>query len=132
MLREEHRLKVFENKVLWRKFEPKRDEVMGGWRKLQNKELHDLYSLPDIIRMIKLMWWVGHVAQKGVKRNAYKLLAGKPEGKRPLGRPRPRWVNNIRIDLVDIGLGGLDWIGLVQDRYRWRELVSVVMNLHVP
>jgi hypothetical protein len=89
-LREEHRLGVFENRVLRRIFEPKRDEVTGEWRKLHNEELHDLYSLPSFIRIIKArrMKWVGHVARMGEKRNAYRLLVGKPEGRRPLGKSR--------------------------------------------
>jgi hypothetical protein len=104
-LREEHRLRVFENRVLRRIFRPKRDEVMGEWRKLHNKELRDLYSLPSIIRIIKTrrMRWAGHVAKIGEKRNAYRLLVGKLEGKRPLGRPRRRWVDNIRMDLGGLG-----------------------------
>jgi hypothetical protein len=83
--------------VLRRIFGPKRDEVTGEWRKLHNKGLHDLYSSPSIIRIIKTrrMRWAGHVARMGEKRNAYRLLVGKPEGKRPLGRPRCRWVDNI-------------------------------------
>jgi hypothetical protein len=89
-LREEHRLKVFENRVLRKIFGPKRDEVTGEWRKLHNEGLHDLYSSPSIIRIIKSrrMRWAGYVAPIGEKRNAYRLLVGKPEGKRPLGRPR--------------------------------------------
>jgi hypothetical protein len=100
-LREEHRLRVFENRVLRRIFGPKRDEMTGEWRKLHNEELHDLYSSPSIIRIIKprRMRWAGHVARMGEKRNAYRLLVGKPEGKRPLGRPRRRWVDNIKLDL---------------------------------
>jgi hypothetical protein len=119
-LRVEHRLRVFENRVLRRVFGPKRVEVMGEWRKLHNKELHDLYSSPSIIRIImwRRMRWSGHVARMGEKRNAYRLLVGKPEGKRPLGRPRLRWVNNIRMDLGEVGWGDVDWIGLAQDRNR--------------
>jgi hypothetical protein len=92
-LREEHRLRVFENRVLRRKFGPKGDEVMGRWRKLHNEELRDLCSSPNTIRIMKSrrMRWTGHVAGIGEKRNAYRLLVGKPEGKRPLGRPRRRW-----------------------------------------
>jgi hypothetical protein len=99
-LREEHRLRVFENKVPRTIFGPKRDEVTGGWRKLHNEELHDLYSSPCIIRIIKSrrIRWAGHVARMGEKRNAYRLLVGEPDGKRPLGRPRRRWV-----DLLEIG-----------------------------
>jgi hypothetical protein len=92
---------VFENRVLVRIFGPKKDEVTGEWRKLHNEELRDLYSSPSIIRLIssRRMRWAGHVALMREKRNAYRLLVGKPEGKRPLGRPRRRWVDNIRMDL---------------------------------
>jgi hypothetical protein len=125
---------VFENKVLRRIFGPKRNEVKGRWRKLHNKELRDLYSSPSIIRIIKSrrMRWAGHVARMGGKRNAYRLLLGKPEGKRPLGRPRRRWVDNIKIDLLEIGWGGVDWMVLAQDRDKCRALVNAVMNLRVP
>jgi hypothetical protein len=104
-LREEHRLGVFGNRVLRRVFGPKRDELTGEWRNLHNEELYDLYSSPSIIRIIKArrMRWAGHVARRGEKRNAYSLLVGKPEGKRPLGRPRRRWLDNIRMDLVEVG-----------------------------
>jgi hypothetical protein len=120
--------------VLKRIFGPKRDEVTGVWRKLHNEELRDLYSSPSIIRIMKSrrMRWVGHVARIGEKRNVYRLLMGKPEGKRPLGRPRRRWVDNIKIDLLEIGWGGVDWIRLAQDRDKWRALVNAVMNLRVP
>jgi hypothetical protein len=115
---------------LRRIFGPKRDRVTGGWRKLHNKELHNLYSSPCIIKIIKSrrMRWAGHVAQMGEKR----LLVGKPEGKRPLGRPRRRWMNNIKMDLLKIGLNVVDWIDLAQDRYRWTALENSVMNLRVP
>jgi hypothetical protein len=95
-IREEHRLGVFENRVLRRIFGPKRDEVTGEWRKLHNEELHDLYSSQSIIRIIKArrMRWMGYVARMGEKRNAYRLLVGKPEGRRPLGRPRRTWLFN--------------------------------------
>jgi hypothetical protein len=88
-------------------FGPKRDEVTGEWRKLHNEELHDLYSSPSIIRIIKSrrMRWAGHVTRMGEKRNAYRLLAGKPEGKRPLRRPRRRFMDNIRMDLGEVGMG---------------------------
>jgi hypothetical protein len=133
-IREEHKLRVFKNRVLRRIFGPKRDGAMRGWRKLHNEELHNLYSSPDIIGIIKSrrMRWVGHAAQMGVKRNVYRLLVGKPEGKRPLGRPRRRWIDKIEMDLLEIGLSAVDWIGLAQDRLRWRALVNAVMNLRVP
>jgi hypothetical protein len=132
-LREEHRLRVFENKVLRRIFGPKRDEMMGGWRKPHNEELHDLYCSPSIVRIIKSrrMRWAGHLARIGEKRNVYRLLVGKPEGKIPLRRPR-WWVDNIKMDLLQIGWDSMDWIGLAQDRDKWRALVNVVMNLWVP
>jgi hypothetical protein len=109
-LREEYRLGVFENRVLRRIFRPKRYEVTGEWRKVHNEELHDLYSSPSIIRIIKArrMRWAGHVARMGEKSNSYRLLVGKPEGRRPLGRPRRRWVDNIRMDLVEVGWGDVD------------------------
>jgi hypothetical protein len=105
-LSEEHRLRVFENRVLRRIFKPTRNEVMGEWRKLHNEELRNLYSSPDIIRQIKSMRikWAGHVARKGEDRKLYKIFMGKPEGKRPLGRPKRRWKDGIRMDLREIGL----------------------------
>jgi hypothetical protein len=125
---------VFENRVLRRIFGLKRDEVTGEWRKLHNEELHDLYSSPSIIIIIKArrMRWAGHVARMRERRNAYRLLVGKPEGRRPLGRPRHRWLDNIRMDLKEVGWGDVDWIGLAQDRNRWRALVNSVLNLRVP
>jgi hypothetical protein len=109
-------------------------EVTGEWRKLHNEELRDLYSSPSIIRIIRprRMRWAGHVARMGEKRNAYRLLVGKPEGKRPLGRPRRRWVDNIRMDVGELGWSDVDWIGLAQGRNRWRALVNSVLNLRVP
>jgi hypothetical protein len=106
-LREEHRLRLFENRMLRRIFGPKRDEVTGGWRKLHNEELHGLYSLPSIVRMIKArrMRWAGHVARMGEERGAYNILVGRPEGRRPLGRPRRRWEDNIKMDLGVWGCG---------------------------
>jgi hypothetical protein len=100
--------------------------VVGGWRKLHNEELHS----PSIIRIIKSrrMRWVGHVSRMGEKRNVYRLLVAKPEGKRPLGRPRHRWIDSIKMGLLEIGLGDVDWISLAQDRYRWRALVNAVIN----
>jgi hypothetical protein len=116
--------------VLRRIFGPKRDGVTGGWRKLHNEELHNLYSSPSIIRIIKSrrMRWAEHVARMGNKRNVYRLLVGKPEGKRPLGGPRRRWIDNIKMDPLEIGLSVVDWTGLAQDRYRWRAVVNSVMN----
>jgi hypothetical protein len=113
-VREEHKLRVCKNRVLRRIYGPKRDGVTGGWRKLHNGELHNLYSSPSIIRIIKSMRmrWEGHVARMGEKRNVYRLLVGKPEGKRPLGRPRRKWMDTIKIDLLEIGLNVVDWIGL--------------------
>jgi hypothetical protein len=126
-------LRMFENKVLRRIVGPKRNKVTGGRRKLHNEELHDLLSSPSIIRIIKSrrMRWAGHVARMGENRNAYRLLVGKPEGKKSLGRPRHRWVDNIRMDLLDIRWGDVDWIGLAQDRDNWRALADAVMNLRV-
>jgi hypothetical protein len=134
MLREEHRLRVFENRVLRRIFEPRRYEVTRDWRKLHNEELHNLYSLPIIIIMIKSrrMRWSGNVARMGEKSNAYRILLEKPEGKRPLRRPKHRWVNSIKMDLRKIRWGGKDWINLAVGRDQWRALVNMVMNLQVP
>jgi hypothetical protein len=103
-------------------------------RKLHNEDLRDLYSSPSIIRIIKSrrMRWAGHVARMGEKRNAYRLLVGKSEGKRPLGKPRRRWMDNIRMALGEVGWGDVDWIGLAQDRNMWRALVNSVLNLRVP
>jgi hypothetical protein len=125
---------VLENRVPRRIYGPKRDEVTGDWRKLHNEKLHNLYSSPIIIRMIKSrrMKWAGHVARMGNKRNAYKIFVGKPEGKKSLGRPRRRWVDNIKMDIREIGWGGMDWIDLAQDREQWRALVNNVMNLRLP
>jgi hypothetical protein len=120
MLREQHRLRVFENRVLRRIFGPRNDEVTGEWRKLHNEELHNLYSSPDILRQVKSkrMRWAGHVARMGEERKVYKVLVGKPEGKTPLGRPRCRWEDGVRIDLREFGLGDVDWIRMAQDRDR--------------
>jgi hypothetical protein len=134
ILREEHRLRVFEDRVLRRIFGPMRDEVIGGWGKLHNEEIHNLYCSPSIIRIIKLksMRWARHVARMGEKRNACRISVGKPEGKKPLGRPRRRREYSIKMDLREIGWGGMDWIYLVQDRDQWRALLNMVMNLRVP
>jgi hypothetical protein len=112
-LREEHRLRVSENRVLRRIFGPKKDEVTRGWRKLHNEELHGLYSSPGIVRVIKArrVGLAEHVARMEVVRGAYNILVGRPEGMRPLGRPRRRWEDNIRMDQREIGLGM--WIGFI-------------------
>jgi hypothetical protein len=124
---------VFENRVLRTIFGPKRDGGTEFWRKLHNEELRDLYSSPSIIRIIKSrMRWAGHMVRVWEKRNVYRLLVGKPEGKRPVGRPRRGWIDNIKLDLSGIRLGVVDWIGLVHYTYRWRALVNAVMNFRVP
>ena len=126
-------MRVFENRVLRRVFGSKRDEVTGEWRKLHNEEHRDLYSLRNIVRVVKSrrMRWAGHVARMGEGRGVHRFLVGKPEGKRTLGRPRHRWVDNIKMDLREVGGDG-DWMELAQDRDRWRALVNTVMNLRVP
>jgi hypothetical protein len=129
-LREEHRLRVFENRVLRSIFGPKWDEVTGEWRKLHNKELDILYPSPNIIRQIKSrrMRWEGHVARMGEERKVYRVLVGRPEGRRSLGRPGHRWEDEIRMDLGEIGWGSVEWIQLAQDRDPWQALVNMVMN----
>jgi hypothetical protein len=133
-LREEYKHRVFENRVLRRIFGPKRDEVTGECRRLHNKELHALYTSPNIIRVIKSrrLRWAGHVACMGERRGAYRALMWKPEGRRPLGRPRYRWEDNIKIDLCEVGWVGIDRIDLAQDRNRWRAVVNAVTSLQVP
>jgi len=125
---------VFENIVLRRIFRPKRDEVTGEWRKLHNEELNNLYSSPNTVGVItsRRIRWAGHVARMVEGRGVYRVLVGKPEGRRPLGRLRRRWEDNIRMDLREVGCGCVDWMELAQDRDRWRALVSAVMNLRVP
>ncbi|KAJ4447398.1 hypothetical protein ANN_09404 [Periplaneta americana] len=153
-LRKEQRLRMFDNKVLRKIFGAKRDEVTGEWRKLHNAELHALYSSPDIIRNIKSrrlklaghvarmgqsrnvfrirLRWAGHVARVGESRNAYRVLVGRPEGKRPLGRPRRKWEDTIKMDLRKVGYDDRDWINVAQDRDQWRAYVRAAMNLRVP
>ncbi|KAJ4445794.1 hypothetical protein ANN_12479 [Periplaneta americana] len=130
-LREEHRLRVFENKVLRKIFGAKRDEIKGEWRKLHNAELHALYSSPNIIRNIKSrrLRWAGHVARMGESGNAYRVLVGRPEGKRPFGRPRRRWKDNIKMDLREVGYDDRDWIDLAQDRDQWRAYKLLLYKL---
>ena len=125
---------MFENRVLRRIFGPRWDEVTGEWRRLHNEELNDLYSSPNIVRVIKSrrMRWAGHVARMGEERLVYRVLVGKPEGRKPLGRLRRRWGDNIRMGLQEMGCVYMDWIGLAQDRDSWRTIVSAVMNLRVP
>jgi len=121
-------------RLLRRIFGPKRDEVIREGRKLHNEELNNLYSSPNIVRVKKSrrMRWAGHVACMGERRGVYRILMGKPEERRPLGRPRRRWEDNIRIDLRKVECGCVDWMELAQDRDRWRALVSAVMNCRVP
>jgi hypothetical protein len=112
-------------------FGPKMEED-GSWRKLHNDELHSLYPSPNIVRVIKSrrMRWAGHVARMGEE--IYRILVGRPEGKRPLERPRRRWEDNIKMDLREIGIDGANWIRLAQDRAQWRAFVKTVLNLGVP
>jgi hypothetical protein len=131
-LGDEHRLRVFETGVL-RTFGPKREED-GSWRKLHNDELHSLYSSPNIVRVIKSrrLRWARHLGRTREGRGVYRVLVGRPECKRPLGRPRRRWGDNIKMDLREIGIDGLNWIRLAQDRVQWRTFVNMVMNLRAP
>ena len=113
-MREERRLRVFENRVLRRIIGPRRDEVTVEWRKLQNEELNDQYSSPNIVRVMKsrIMRWAGHVARMGERRGVYRVLIGKPEGKSPLVRPRCRWLDNMKMNLQEVGCGvwnGSSW-----------------------
>jgi hypothetical protein len=125
---------VFENRVLRKIFGLKRDEVTGEWRRLHNEELNDLYSSPNVIRVIKSrrMRWAGHVARMGKGRGLYRVLVGKPGVRGPLGRSRCRWEDNIKMDLQEVEWEGVDWIDMAQDRDRWRAVVNAVMNLRVP
>jgi hypothetical protein len=132
-LGEEHRLKVFEERVMRKIFGPER-EGDGSWRKLHNDELHDLYSSPNIVRVIKSrrMRWAGHVARMGDGRGVYRILVGRTESRRPLERPRRRWEDNIKMDLRETGIDGTNWIWLAQDGVQWRALVNTVINFRVP
>jgi hypothetical protein len=119
-MRKERRLRVSENRVLRRTFGSSRDKVTREWRKLHNDELNDLYCSPNIVRVIKLrkMRWTGHVACMGERGGVCKFLVGKPERKRPFVRPRRRWEDNIKMDLQEVGCGGLNWIELAQEGSR--------------
>jgi hypothetical protein len=133
-LKEEHRLRMYENRVLRKIFGPKRDEVTGEWIRVHNEELCDLYSSLNIIRVIKfrIMRWAWHVARVGDRRSACRDFVGRPEGKKPLGRLGLRGECNIKIDLQKVGWEGMDWIALAQDRDRWRAVVNAAMNLRFP
>ena len=125
---------MFENKVFRKIVGAKREEIKGEWRKLHNAELHALYSSPNIMRNPKSrrLRWARHVARMEQARNAYRVLVGKPEGNRPLWRPRRRWEDNIKMDLREIGCDPGEWIDLAEDRDQWRAYVRVVINLRVP
>jgi len=133
-LREEHRLGMYKNRVLRRIFEPKRDKVTGEWRKLHNEELNDLYCSHSIVRVIesRRIRWAGHVVRMVERRGVFRVFVGKPEVMSPLGRPRCRWEDNIKMNIQDVGCGGMDWIELAQDKDRRRALVNAVMQLRVP
>jgi hypothetical protein len=132
-LREEHKLRFFDHRVLRRIFGLKREED-GSWRKLHNDELHSLCPSPNIVRVIKSrrMRWAGHVARMGEGRCVYRVLVGRSEGKKALGRPRRKWEDNIKMDLRETGIDGAKWIQLAQDRVQWRACVNTIMNFRVP
>jgi hypothetical protein len=132
-LREERRLRIFEKRILRKIFGPKREEDRS-WRKLQNDEFHSLYSSPNIVRVIKSrrMRRAVHAARMREGRGVYRVLVGRPEGKRPLGRPRHRWEDNIKLDFREIGIYGSNWIRLAQDMTQCRDFVNTVVNLRIP
>ena len=123
---------MFENEVIKKIFGAMREEITGEWRKIHNTELHALYSF-NIIRNLKSrrLRWAGHMEHMEQSRNAYRVLVGKPESKRTLGRPRRRWEDNIKMDLRKVGCDPRDWIALAEDRDQWRAYVRAVMNLWV-
>jgi hypothetical protein len=123
-LRDERRLRSFEN----------RDELTGEWRKQNREELNDLYYTPNIIPTIKSkrMRWAERIVRMGERRVIYRVLVGKPEGKRPLGRPRRKWEDDIKMDLQEVGWRDMNWIDLTKNRDSWRALENAVMNLRVP
>jgi hypothetical protein len=134
-LREECKLRVYENRVLMRILEPKRNEIIGGWRKVHKEEFDNLYpSPPNTFRMIKSrrIGGEGYVACMKEKRTSYRILMRKPKGERPLGRLTHRLEENIKTDLREIGRGGMEWIRLVQDRDQWTALLYPLMSLRVP
>jgi hypothetical protein len=133
ILGEEHRLRIFENRVLRKIFGPKSEED-GSWRKLHNDKLHSLYSSRNIAMVIqsRKMRWAGHVARMGEGRGVYRVLVGRPESKRPRGRPRRRWEDNIKMVLREIGIDGANWIQPAQERVQWGACMNTVINLRVP
>jgi hypothetical protein len=127
-------VKVFQNRLPRRIIGQKRDALMGVWRKPHNEGLHDMYSSLNIMRIImsRRIRRPGHIAQMGEKRNMYSLMVRKPEGERSLGRSRRRWIDNIKMTLLEIGWSGVDWICLAQDRCSWSALANAIMNLRIP
>ena len=134
-MRDDRRLRVFENRVLRSMFGLMRDEVTGEWRKLlvHSEDRNDLYSSPNIrVMKSRRMRWAVHAARMVERRGIYRDLVGKPKGKRPHGRPRCRWEDNIKMDLQEVGCEDTEWIYMAQDRDRWQAIVNAVMNLQVP
>jgi len=125
---------VFETRVLRRIFGSERDEVTGEWRRLHNEELNDMYCSPKIVRVVKSrrMRWTGHVASMRERTGLYRVMVGKPDKKSPLGRPRRRWEDKIKMNLQEVRCGCRDWIELAQDRDSWRAFVNAVMKLRIP